>query len=98
MEFAMSFKKPRPPFLAGLLLTLALAGSSWTSQNDATSKPSQTQCNIEQEPQIPVATNKHGTSIDWIDDPSEAMKIAAKEGKFLLMLHISGHFNDPELT
>jgi hypothetical protein len=40
----------------------------------------------------------HGTSIDFVDTPTEAAKLAKKEGKLVLVLHVSGHFEDPRFT
>jgi len=38
---------------------------------------------------------KHGTTIDFVDTPSEAAKLAKKEGKLVFVLHVSGHMEDP---
>jgi len=40
----------------------------------------------------------HGTSVDFVDSPNEAAKLAKKEGKLVLVLHVSGHFEDPRFT
>jgi hypothetical protein len=40
----------------------------------------------------------HGTSVDFVDTPSEAAQIAKKEGKLVFVLHISGYFEDPRFT
>jgi len=40
----------------------------------------------------------HGTSVDFVDTPAEAAKLAKKEGKLVLVLHVSGHFEDPRFT
>jgi hypothetical protein len=40
----------------------------------------------------------HGTSVDFVDTPVEAAKQAKKEGKLVLVLHVSGHFEDPRFT
>ncbi|OAI50305.1 hypothetical protein AYO44_17875 [Planctomycetaceae bacterium SCGC AG-212-F19] len=39
-----------------------------------------------------------GTSILFEDSPQEAAKKALKEEKLVLVLHVSGHFEDPALT
>ena len=54
-------------------------------------------------PATPVVKDKpsggcHGTSIDFVDTPTEAAKLAKKEGKLVLVLHVSGHFEDPRFT
>jgi len=39
-----------------------------------------------------------GTSILFEDSPKEAAARALKEEKLVMVLHISGHFEDPKLT
>lgn len=39
-----------------------------------------------------------GTKIDFVNDPKEAAAIAKTEQKLVLVLHVSGHFEDPGLT
>jgi hypothetical protein len=50
----------------------------------------------------PVSANPttcgHGTKLDFVDSPKEAATIAKKEQKLVLVLHVSGHFEDPGLT
>jgi len=40
----------------------------------------------------------HGTKLDFVDNPKQAASIAKKEQKLVLVLHVSGHFEDPGLT
>jgi hypothetical protein len=40
----------------------------------------------------------HGTTIDFLDTPKEAAAQAKKEGKLVLVLHVSGNFEDPQFT
>ncbi|MCE9533020.1 MAG: hypothetical protein K8T89_18130 [Planctomycetes bacterium] len=40
----------------------------------------------------------YGTSVRFEDTPVEAAKVAKKDGKLVMVLHISGHFEDPGLT
>jgi hypothetical protein len=40
----------------------------------------------------------HGTKLDFVETPKEAAAIAKKEQKLVLVLHVSGHFEDPGLT
>ena len=40
----------------------------------------------------------HGTKLDFVDSPRQAASIAKKEQKLVLVLHVSGHFEDPGLT
>ncbi|HMF14499.1 MAG TPA: hypothetical protein VKE94_19420, partial [Gemmataceae bacterium] len=44
------------------------------------------------------ASGCHGTKIDFLDTPKEAATQAKKEQKLVLVLHVSGHFEDPRLT
>ena len=39
-----------------------------------------------------------GTSIDFFDTPKEAAKQALKDQKLVLVLHVSGNFEDPRFT
>lgn len=48
--------------------------------------------------QKPKCDKKYGTAIEWTDDLVEASKQALEKEKLLLVLHISGHFNDPDKT
>jgi hypothetical protein len=40
----------------------------------------------------------HGTAIEFVDTPVEAAKLAAKQKKLVLVLHVSGYFEDPRFT
>ena len=40
----------------------------------------------------------HGTAIDFLDSPREAAAQAKKEEKLVLVLHVSGNFEDPQFT
>jgi hypothetical protein len=40
----------------------------------------------------------HGTKIDFMDNPKEAAVLAKKQEKLVMVLHVSGHFEDPGLT
>ncbi len=39
-----------------------------------------------------------GTKINFVDTPREAAELAKKQEKLVLVLHVSGHFEDPGLT
>ena len=39
-----------------------------------------------------------GTKIDFVDAPKEAAALAKKQEKLVMVLHVSGHFEDPGLT
>ena len=41
---------------------------------------------------------RHGTSVDFLATPKDAAEQAKKEEKLVLVLHVSGHFEDPRFT
>ena len=45
-----------------------------------------------------ASCGNHGTTIDFLDTPKEAATQAKKEGKLVLVLHVSGNFEDPQFT
>ena len=51
---------------------------------------------------VPAAAGEttcgHGTKIDFMDNPKEAAAAARKAEKLVMVLHVSGHFEDPGLT
>jgi hypothetical protein len=54
-------------------------------------------------PAITAAESKpscsgHGTTIDFFDTPKEAAAEAKKDGKLVMVLHVSGNFEDPRFT
>lgn len=40
----------------------------------------------------------HGTTVEFVDSPVEAAQLAKKEKKLVLVLHVSGYFEDPNFT
>jgi hypothetical protein len=46
----------------------------------------------------PTTCGSYGTTVDFVESPSEAAQQAAKEGKLVLVLHVSGNFEDPRFT
>ena len=42
--------------------------------------------------------DRYGTTVDWHKDYDKACQIAAKEGKPLFVIHISGDLPDPKRT
>lgn len=40
----------------------------------------------------------HGTKIDFVESPKDAAALAKKHEKLVMVLHVSGHFEDPGLT
>jgi hypothetical protein len=45
-----------------------------------------------------TCSGDYGTSVHFVKTPSEAAKQAQKEEKLVLVLHISGLFENPEFT
>lgn len=45
-----------------------------------------------------ASCGEYGTSVHFEDSPSDAAKRALKEEKLVMVLHISGYFEDPEFT
>jgi len=43
-------------------------------------------------------TCSFGTSVEFLDTPSDAAAQAKKEGKLVFVLHVSGNFEDPRFT
>lgn len=41
---------------------------------------------------------EYGTSVNFEDSPAEAAKQAKKDEKLVMVLHVSGHFEDPRFT
>jgi hypothetical protein len=54
------------------------------------------------EPSLPFKTEatcgSHGTTVDFVDTPAKAAKVAKKEEKLVFVLHVSGNFEDPRFT
>jgi len=45
-----------------------------------------------------VCDGDFGTAVKFVTTPSEAAKQALKEEKLVLVLHVSGEFEDPDFT
>jgi hypothetical protein len=45
-----------------------------------------------------ASCGNHGTTIEFLDTPREAAAQAKKEQKLVLVLHVSGNFEDPRFT
>lgn len=73
--------------LTALAVTLGpLAGLAPATTPPAKAKPAE------------VCTGDYGTSILFEETPQAAAKIALKEEKLVLVLHVSGYFEDPSMT
>ena len=54
---------------------------------------------VEKNPYKPAdKCGEFGTSVHFEDSPAAAAKQALKDEKLVLILHVSGHFEDPKLT
>jgi hypothetical protein len=42
--------------------------------------------------------SRFGTAVDFVDDPTEAAKLALKEKKLLFVLHVAGNFEESCFT
>ena len=51
-----------------------------------------------QAPKEGTTCGDYGTSVHFEDSPVKAAQAAKKDGKLVMVLHISGHFEDPALT
>lgn len=49
-------------------------------------------------PEPGATCGSYGTSVEFHSTPSEAAKKALKEEKLVMVLHVSGHFEDPRYT
>ena len=68
----------------GIALGMVLAGTAFAK--DPSFAKEETSC------------GDYGTQVHFEATPSEAAKAAKKDGKLVMVLHISGHFEDPGLT
>jgi hypothetical protein len=41
---------------------------------------------------------KHGTAVEFVSSPAEAARLAKQDEKLVFVLHLSGIFEDPNLT
>jgi len=39
-----------------------------------------------------------GTAVEFVESPTLAAKLAAEQKKLVFVLHVSGHFEDPDFT
>lgn len=45
-----------------------------------------------------IADGSCGTAVEFVDSPKDAAALARKEEKLVLILHVSGNFEDPRFT
>lgn len=70
------------------MLFLALAGAQ-ASDDQANQKSGGKQAEV-----CPT----FGTKVEFVSSPSEAARQALKQEKLVLVLHVSGNFEDPDFT
>jgi hypothetical protein len=46
----------------------------------------------------PATCGEYGTSVHFEDTPADAARQAKKDEKLVMVLHVSGHFENPEFT
>jgi len=71
----------------GLIAWWGLSAQAGDKATAGKKKPAETTC-----------TGEHGTNLHFEKSPSDAAKKALKEEKLVFVLHISGHFEDPDYT
>ena len=69
------------------LASVVALGLALPAQADPVNKPSKETCN-----------GDYGTTVHFEKSPSDAARKALKEEKLVCVLHISGHFEDPDFT
>ncbi len=47
---------------------------------------------------VPETCGDHGTNVHFEKNPKDAAKKAAEKEKLVLVIHISGYFEDPDYT
>jgi hypothetical protein len=67
---------------------VALAAAVALSGGAAAKSPAKTE----------ATCGEYGTSVHFEDTPADAAKQAKKDEKLVLVLHVSGHFENPEFT
>jgi hypothetical protein len=50
------------------------------------------------EPAAPTSCGQYGTRVQFEKTPSDAARKALKEEKLVMVLHVSGDFENPEFT
>jgi hypothetical protein len=48
--------------------------------------------------ELEAQTACHGTAVRFVNSPAAAAKLAAQQDKVVFVLHVSGHFEDPNFT
>jgi hypothetical protein len=77
---------------------LFTAAGLWLASLGAVSNARDVKKPIKPADKVETCSGDFGTSILFEDTPSDAAKKALKEEKLVLILHVSGQFEDPKLT
>lgn len=84
-----------------ILLSQSTAQAQLTAKDPVTGKeplPVKKTVVKPQEPAEGETCGSYGTTVDFFDSPGEAAKEALKEQKLVMVLHVSGNFEDPRFT
>jgi hypothetical protein len=86
-------------FVGGLLVAACLVWAAQASdQGSGRAKPPPSITDPPNKDCPDGQCGKHGTTVAFEDSPTEAAKKAKKQEKLVLVLHVSGLFEDPKLT
>jgi hypothetical protein len=85
------------------LSAAGLIGALWLAMSPATVQSGTPKAGDQTTPSIgKIVTageeNTCGTSVNFFKTPSEAAQQAGKTGKLVIVLHVSGNFEDPDFT
>ena len=83
-------------FLSAVALCLSAAGA-FGAELDGKSPTGEPQPAPKPMP-ADTGCGNHGTAVQFVATPSDAARQAKKEEKLVLVLHVSGIFEDPSLT
>jgi hypothetical protein len=81
------------PLVAGL----GLDASQLTGNDPRSGQPTQPVPAVRPQP-TEATCGKFGTSVEFQSTPSDAARKAKQEQKLVFVLHVSGHFEDPQFT
>lgn len=85
----------RSPVAAQFVADVHVPGNSWFSLAGATADCESGTCKL-----VPVKTadRKLNTALEWSTTPQLAAEQAAREGKLVFLIHVSGNFSQPGFT
>jgi hypothetical protein len=85
----------RTPVSGQFVANVQVPGNSWFSLAGATAGCESGTCKL-----VPVKTadRKLNTALEWSSTPQQAAELAAREGKLVFLIHVSGNFARPGFT